>query len=71
MPIAPLLSHFIDICYPLPYEHWIEIDLALIKAVLRIPGPSKGADLEVKTALECGIPVFYSLDELLKAYGHN
>jgi hypothetical protein len=34
-------------------------------AVLRLPGESKGADQDVKIALERGLKVFYSLDEVL------
>jgi hypothetical protein len=34
-------------------------------AVLRLPGESKGADQDVKIALERGLKVFYSLDEAL------
>jgi hypothetical protein len=34
-------------------------------AVLRLPGESKGADQDVRIALERGLKVFYSLDEVL------
>lgn len=33
-------------------------------AVLRLPGTSRGADQDVEIALERGIPVYYSLDEV-------
>ena len=33
-------------------------------AVLRVGGPSKGADLMVKVAKSLGLQVFYSLDEI-------
>ena len=33
-------------------------------AVLRLPGPSKGADEDVKVARERGIPVYFSLHEV-------
>jgi hypothetical protein len=33
-------------------------------AVLRLKGDSKGADNDVKIARECGIPVYFSLDEV-------
>jgi len=36
------------------------------EAVLRLPGPSHGADLECKVAIEHGIPVFYEEDELMQ-----
>ncbi|HEY9757655.1 MAG TPA: DUF4406 domain-containing protein [Oculatellaceae cyanobacterium] len=34
-------------------------------AVLRVPGESNGAELDVKVARQLGLKVFYSLDELL------
>jgi hypothetical protein len=34
-------------------------------AVLRLPGESKGADQDVKIALERGLKVFYSLEDVL------
>jgi len=43
------------------------ISLALAErcdAVLRIGGPSKGADQEVEVFLKKGLPVFYQLDEI-------
>ncbi len=33
-------------------------------AVLRLPGPSKGADNDVKIARERGLAVYFSLDEI-------
>jgi len=33
-------------------------------AVLRIPGASTGADMDVQIAKERGLPIFYSLDEI-------
>lgn len=33
-------------------------------AVLRLPGTSRGADQDVEIAVERGIPVYYSLDEV-------
>ena len=33
-------------------------------AVLRLPGPSRGADQDVAIAQGRGIPVYYSLDEI-------
>jgi hypothetical protein len=34
------------------------------QAVLRLPSASKGADNDVKIALERGIPVYYQLEEV-------
>ena len=67
LPFAPLLSHFQHMIHPRPYQDWIEADLEWIKScdcLLRIGGESEGADTEVKSAKEIGIPIYYSLDEL-------
>lgn len=70
-PFAPLYSHFQHMAHPRPYQDWIDIDLewvAVCDCVLRLSGESKGADGEVKFAEELGIPVFYSVIELVKFY---
>lgn len=54
------------------YARWIEIGLDLLSVcdvVLRTPGHSIGADIEVQRAIVLGIPVVYSLDELAEKYG--
>ena len=55
-------------------EAWEEIQypvahrlLEKCDAVLRIEGASKGADNDVKIAKECGLPVYYNLDEVPNA----
>jgi hypothetical protein len=51
----------------LPHADWLAVDCAWVSvadAVLRLPGESTGADAEVKTANECGVPVFHSIEEL-------
>jgi hypothetical protein len=40
--------------------------VAVSEAFFRIPGESKGADLEMKVARECGIPVFFNYPMLLQ-----
>lgn len=68
MPIMPLLSHYQHIVHPRHYEDWFRLDLEMIKgvdAVLRLPGESSGADREEEFAKERGIPVFYSIEELV------
>jgi len=42
--------------------------LAKCDAVLRLPGESKGADIEKDYALSLGIPVFFSIDDLLEYF---
>lgn len=46
---------------------WLEVDLAFVEvchAVLRLPGESKGGDIEVEKAHELDIPVFYTVEAL-------
>ena len=67
-PFAPLYSHFQHMAHPRPYADWIAIDLEWIHAcdvLLRLPGDSSGADGEVAYAIEIGVPVVYSIEELL------
>lgn len=52
-------------------EDWLTMDLAWVEvshAVLRLPGASAGADGEVAFARDNGIPVFYTLDELVEHF---
>ena len=70
-PFSPLLSHFLHIYYPRPYEDWVAQDncwLILCDAVLRLPGESKGADAEVDLALQHYMPVFWNINELVKYF---
>ena len=64
----PHLTHFWHIVSPKPYETWLKLDLAFLTDcdyVLRLDGKSDGADKEVAYALSLGIPVYYSIEELL------
>lgn len=50
------------------HEDWYGIDLpwvAVCDGLLRLPGESTGADLEVQCAGQNAIPVYHSVDELL------
>ena len=67
VPFIPLLYHFQHIYYQRGYFEWLEQDLAWVSScdvLLRLPGKSKGADLEVKEATKLGIPVVYSYSDL-------
>jgi hypothetical protein len=73
-PFAPLYSHFQHMAHPRPYHDWINIDLEWVKVcdcILRLGGESSGADNEVRVAEELGLPVYYSIAELMKDYGIN
>jgi nucleoside 2-deoxyribosyltransferase len=53
--------------YPMSYVEWLRYDfkcLLACDAVYRMPGASRGADLEVRFAKARGIPVFTTLAEL-------
>lgn len=66
MPFAPLLSHYQHEHFPMGYDEWIAYDLqwlASCDALLRLPGDSKGADLEVAEAKRLEIPVFMGWDD--------
>ncbi len=59
-PIAPLLSHFMEIYRHRPEAEWLKSDLAIMKkadCVVRLKGYSNGATEEVRVATELGIPV--------------
>jgi hypothetical protein len=63
-PICPHLSHFVElIAGPLPWVTWLDVDMAVIEkcdAVYRLEGSSRGADIEVRCALDHDIPVYYA-----------
>lgn len=61
-PILPHLSYYawLDFEEDVHWPRWIEMDLDHLDSVIcviRMPGDSKGADMEVKYAREHGIPV--------------
>src|SRR5438132_9448642 len=50
------------------YERALDVDFSVISvchALIRLPGESHGADREVKWAKEIGVPVYYTLEDLL------
>ncbi len=64
LPFSPLHSHFQHIYFPRSYEEWLNIDLAWLEicdCVWRLPGESKGADIETGRARFLGLPVFFDL----------
>lgn len=67
-PFWPLSSHFLNQHKYQDYNVWLRLDFAWIDscdALLRLPGESNGADLEVAHAGVIGIPVFYSVEGLV------
>ncbi len=47
----------------LTYDDWLRVDVEWVRAsdaLLRLPGESKGADMEIEAAREAGVPVFFN-----------
>jgi hypothetical protein len=68
LPFPPLLSHFWHFLSPKSYDTWLDWGKEWVlhcDYVLRLPGQSEGADVEVELAKQHGIRVFYSLEELV------
>ncbi|HEX9117581.1 MAG TPA: DUF4406 domain-containing protein [Anaerolineae bacterium] len=71
-PFCPHLSAFLYLVYQEEhtYAQWLSYDfqwLSKCDALLRLPGPSYGADQEVAFAQAHAIPVYHSIPELLQA----
>ena len=67
IPFVPHLTHFWHYISPKPWDVWLKIDrdwLCVCDAILRLPGESEGADLEVAEAKRLGMLIYYSLDEI-------
>lgn len=74
IPYVPLLDHFWNTVYPHSYEFWVQKNLAWIDRcdlVVRLPGKSKGADLECKYAHSIGKPVELYNDFIQKRCGNG
>jgi len=70
-PFVPHHTHFWHLLFPRPYDDWLKLDLEFLPccdAVLRLPGPSNGADGEVRKAESLGIPVFYDKEALVSHF---
>ena len=71
-PFVPHLNFAWDLVYPHSYHTWLNWCVAWVPAcdcLLRIPGLSRGADIEVELAKELGIPVYGTINELLEKEG--
>ncbi|OHB70483.1 MAG: hypothetical protein A2V70_06230 [Planctomycetes bacterium RBG_13_63_9] len=70
-PFCPHLSWYLDPAGEIPHDTWMEVDLpwvAVADAVLRIPGESLGADIEVDHARAVGVPVLGTIGELVELF---
>jgi hypothetical protein len=71
LPFIPHLSHLWHLISPKPYETWMDLDMAWLNrcdVLLRMPGESSGADREVEFAKSLGLPIYYSVQELLEHF---
>lgn len=68
-PIWPLHSYYVDRFHPRPYDTWMALCAEWLRRsdiLWRLEGESRGADMEVELARQIGIPVVYSLEELMR-----
>ena len=66
-PFCPHLTYHVDPGEAIPHTTWMEIELPWVSvadALLRLPGESLGADIEVGEARRLGIPVFTTIADL-------
>lgn len=76
VPFCPHLSHWAnlranELGTPVDYEEWLRIDLIWVKQcqILLFLDPSPGADREHTYACELLMPIFPTLEGILKNYG--
>jgi hypothetical protein len=70
VPFVPHLTHLWHLMCPHKIDFWYKYDLewlARCDCLLRLPGESTGADAEVVEAQRLGLPVFYSVNDCVKA----
>jgi hypothetical protein len=67
IPFVPHLNHLWHMVSPHEEDFWYAYDLVWLRCchgLLRLPGASKGADIEVDEARMMNIPIYYSLKEI-------
>ena len=72
VPYVPHLSHYWDRVSPKPYEVWMNLDFAWLRAcdcLLRLPGRSPGGEREVALARDLGLPVYFGLEAVPERAG--
>ena len=68
-PYVPHLSLAWHLVYPHAVSFWYEYDLNILErcdCLLRLGGASEGADREVEYARQMGVPVFFSIEQLIE-----
>lgn len=69
--LNPMLSMKLPGCWDIPHRTWLDSDLPWVEcaeAVLRLPGPSMGADEETEHARDWNIPVFHDIPALIEFF---
>jgi len=72
--LNPMLTMRLPGAFAIEHDTWIANDLpwvAVADAVLRLPGESKGADIECEHALIHGVPVFHDAVELKRFFSES
>ncbi len=67
IPFIPHLFHLWHLISPKSYKVWLDIDLRFLgmcDALLRLPGDSKGADMEVAEAKKLYMIIYYHLEDI-------
>ncbi len=70
IPLVPHLTALWHAISPKSWEEWMRMDTALLSmcdAVLRLPGASRGADLEVAEAQRLCMLIYYRLEDIPNA----
>lgn len=70
IPYCPHLWHYQHIMTPRPQSEWLGLVMewiSMCNCIIRMPGDSAGADLEVDYAKQCGLRVYHHLHDLLAA----
>ena len=71
VPYIPHLSHFWHLVHPHDVDFWYQLDthwLDCCDCLLRLPGESHGADLEMERMIEQGKPCFLDIPSLIERY---
>lgn len=72
IPLVPHLTALWHAISPKSWEEWMEIDTALLSmcdALVRLPGESKGADMEVAEAKKLHLIIYDNLEQIPKHWG--
>lgn len=69
-PFIPHLYHYQDIMSPRDYNTWLSLTIEWINVcncLIRLPGDSAGADLEVEIAKQHGLRIYHHLHDCIAA----